>query len=66
MLIGQYVRCPIELEANDEVYPRLFVLGQITEINELSGEVCIKLHDLKNSRRFYQDYFGNRTYPFEK
>lgn len=66
MLIGQYVRCPIVLEAKDEIYPRLFVLGQIIEINELSGEVCINLHDLKNSKRFYQDYFGKRTYAVEK
>lgn len=57
MLVGQYVRCPIVLEENDNYYPRSFVLGKITDINELSGEVKVKLFDLKNSRRFYAHAF---------
>ena len=51
MEIGQYVRCPIVLEENDKYFPRSFVLGQITSINELSGEVNVKLFDLKNVKR---------------
>ena len=66
MLIGQYVRCPIVLEENDNYYPRSFVLGRITSINDLSGEVSIKLFDLKNSRCFYAHAFETEKYPMDK
>lgn len=66
MLIGQYVRCPIVLEENDNYYPRSFVLGRITSINKLSGEVSIKLFDLKNSRCFYAHAFETEKYPMDK
>ena len=66
MKIGQYVRCPIVLETNDNYFPRSFVLGKITDINELSGEVNVKLYDLKNSKRFYAHAFEKGQFPIEK
>ena len=57
MVIGHYVRCPIVLEENDNYFPRSFVLAKIIQINELSGEVRVKMFDLKNSRRFYAHAF---------
>lgn len=66
MKVGQYVRCPIVLEENDNYFPRSFVLGKITSINELSGEVNVKLFDLKNSRRFYAHAFEKGQFPIEK
>ncbi len=66
MKVGQYVRCPIVLEENDNYFPRSFVLGKITSINELSGEVAVKLFDLKNSRRFYSHAFEKETFPIDR
>lgn len=66
MKVGQYVRCPIVLEENDNYFPRSFVLGKITSINELSGEVNVKLYDLKNSKRFYAHAFEKDWFPIEK
>ncbi len=66
MLIGQYVRCPIVLEKNDTFFPRSFVLAKILEINELSGEVSVKLFDLKNSKRFYSHAFDQQCFPIDK
>ena len=53
MLEGQYVRCPIVLEENDNYFPRSFVLAKIQKLNDLSGEVNVEMFDLKNSKRFY-------------
>lgn len=66
MLIGQYVRCPIVVEENDNWFPRSFVLGKITSINELSGEVNVKLFDLKDSRRFFGHAFEKGKFPIDK
>lgn len=66
MLVGQYVRCPIVVEENDNWYPRSFVLGKITNINELSGEVNVRLFDLKDSKRFYGHAFEKGQFPMEK
>lgn len=66
MLVGQYVRCPIVVEENDNWFPRSFVLGKITSINALSGEVNVKLFDLKGSRRFYGHAFEKGQFPVEK
>lgn len=66
MKVGQYVRCPIVLEENDNYFPRSFVLGKIMSINELSGEVAVKLFDLKNSRRFYSHAFEKGTFPIDR
>lgn len=66
MKVGQYVRCPIVLEENDNYFPRSFVLGKITSINELSGELNVKLYDLKNSKRFYAHAFEKGHFPIEK
>ena len=66
MLIGQYVRCPVVREENDELFPRTFALGQIREINNLSGEVSVTFHDLLGRARFYEDIFQKKTFPSEK
>lgn len=66
MKVGQYVRCPIVLEENDNYFPRSYVLGKITSFNELSGEVNVKLYDLKNSKRFYAHAFEKGQFPIEK
>lgn len=66
MLVGQYVRCPIVVEENDNWYPRSFVLGKIININELSGEVNVRLFDLKGSKRFYGHAFEKGQFPMEK
>ncbi len=66
MKVGQYVRCPIVLEENDNYYPRSFVLGKIVSFNELSGEVNVKLFDLKNSKRFYAHAFEKGQFPIDK
>lgn len=66
MLAGQYVRCPIVLEDNDNYFPRSFVLAKIVQINNLSGEVCVKLYDLKDSRRFYAHAFEKQKFPMDK
>ena len=59
------MRCPIVFEENDRFFPRNFVLGKIVEINELSGEVSVKLYDLKDSKRFYEHAFGKRDFAIE-
>lgn len=66
MKVGQYVRCPIVVEENDEVYPRSFVLGKIIDVNELSEEVKVRLFDIKNSARFYAHAFDKTNFPKEK
>lgn len=66
MKVGQYVRCPIVFEENDNYFPRNFVLGKITSINDLSGEVNIRLYDLKNSKRFYTHAFEKVKFAIEK
>jgi len=66
MLVGQYVRCPIIVEENDNWFPRSFVLGKIININELSGEVNVRLFDLKDSKRFYGHAFEKGQFPMEK
>lgn len=66
MRIGQYVRCPIVFEENDNFFPRNFVLGKITEINQLSGEVSVRLYDLKDSKRFYAHAFEKGKFAIDK
>ena len=66
MKVGQYVRCPIVFEENDSYFPRNFVLGKITLINDLSGEVNVKLYDLKDSKRFYVHAFEKSKFAIDK
>lgn len=66
MKVGQYVRCPIVFEENDNYFPRNFVLGKITSINDLSGEVSVKLYDLKDSKRFYAHAFEMDKFAIDK
>ena len=66
MKVGQYVRCPIVFEENDNYFPRNFVLGKIAAINDLSGEVSVKLFDLKDSKRFYVHAFEKGKFAIDK
>ena len=66
MLVGQYVRCPIIIEANDVYFPRSFVLGKISRINELSGEVSVEFFDLKNSGHYYTQAIENQRFSIDK
>jgi len=54
------------VEENDNWFPRSFVLGKIININELSGEVNVRLFDLKDSKRFYRHAFEKGQFPMEK
>lgn len=65
MRVGHYVRCPIVLEENDKYYPRSFVLGKIISVNELAGEVSVRMYDLKNSKRFFAHAFEKGTFPIQ-
>jgi ATP-dependent helicase HepA len=49
--IGMYVRCPFDNE--DQENPRVFILGQITEVNNLLEVVKVKFHDIENIHTFY-------------
>lgn len=66
MKVGQYVRCPIVFEENDNYFPRNFVLGKITAINDLSGEVSVRLYDIKDSKRFYAHAFEKGKFAIDK
>ena len=66
MRVGQYVRCPIVFEENDNFFPRNFVLGKITAINDLAGEVSVSLYDLKDSKRFYAHAFEKGKFALDK
>ncbi len=57
MLLGCYYRCPVALEEGDRSYPRFFVLAQLVEYNEIADAVRVEMHDLLNSRRFYEEIF---------
>ena len=62
MLIGCYYRCPIVIEKGDELFPRLFVLAQVIEYNELSDAVRVKMHDLLGSEQYYGHIFQNNVF----
>ncbi|MCI8981970.1 MAG: DEAD/DEAH box helicase family protein [Hungatella sp.] len=66
MKVGQYVRCPIVFEENDNYFPRNFVLGKIIAINDLSGEVSVRFYDLKDSKRFYAHAFEKGKFAIDK
>lgn len=46
-----YVRCSIDEEDPEE--PRLFITGQIYDINRESGTIEVKFYDLDNIRKYY-------------
>lgn len=62
MLMGCYYRCPIVIEEGDSDYPRLFVLAQALEYNELSDAIKVKMHDLLGSMEYYSDIFARNVY----
>ena len=63
---GQYVRCPIVVEENDNKYPRSFVLGKIMEINSISEEVRVSLFDLRRSGGFFAHAFDKTVFAMDK
>lgn len=63
---GQYVRCPIMVEENDNKYPRSFVLGKILEINTISEEVRVSLFDLRHSGGFFAHAFDKTVFAMDK
>lgn len=63
---GQYVRCPIVVEENDNKYPRSFVLGKIMEINTVSEEVRVSLFDLRSSGGFFAHAFDRTVFAMDK
>ena len=62
MLVGCYYRCPIALEHNDTLFPRFFVLGQVTEYNQLSDTVVVKMHDVLKSSAYYGALLQNNIF----
>lgn len=57
MLLGCYYRCPIVIEDEDSEHPRMFVLAQAHEYNELADVVKVKMHDLLGSIMYYGELF---------
>lgn len=49
---GMYVRCPFDLESEDD--PRAFLLGQIIKVNAAKHEALVKFHDLMKARKYYE------------
>lgn len=49
--IGMYVRCPID---KDSLNPRDFIMGQITEIDEIAEQVRVKFNDPYGFRKYYE------------
>lgn len=62
MLIGCYYRCPVIMEDIDNQYPRLFILAQVVEYNELAEAARVKIHDLLGSGAFYHDVLRQEIY----
>ena len=48
---GMYVRCPYDMESKDD--PRVFVVGKILQIDEVSDLVKVKFFDPFNYRQYY-------------
>lgn len=66
-VIGQYVRCPVEIinEEEDNENPRIFILAQITKVDDLSEEVSVKWYDLMSSRQYFT-YRWHEIYSWRK
>lgn len=59
---GMYVRCPIHKEPGDELFPRSFVMAQITEVNNFAETVKVRIHDLHRCKAYYEDAFAQTVF----
>lgn len=57
MLKGCYYRCPIPIEQGDAEHPRIFILAQLLEYNELADAAKVKMHDLLGTFQYYNEVF---------
>lgn len=62
---GMYVRVPVSIESEDLLYPRLFVLGMVREIDEIAATVKVKFYDLFESEFIYGWAKAKDTYPIQ-
>lgn len=60
--VGMYVRCPIIKEEADELYPRMFVMGQIIAIDDFAEEIKVRIHDLFKCKAYYPEVFAQNTF----
>ena len=54
--IGMYVRIPYDQDSPGD--PRIFLLGQITAMQDIQGTLDIKLHDPFGYVDYYQESMG--------
>ena len=62
MLSGCYYRCPIVVEEGDKSHPRVYVLAQLDEYNEIADAIKVKMHDLLGSRKYYEEIFRHNVF----
>lgn len=61
LLIGMYVRCPLDHETEED--SRLFIIGQIEEINMDTQEAIVVFHDILNLRQYYDFIPSEKIFP---
>lgn len=62
---GMYVRCPVKMESIDEMYPRIFVLGMVRDVDEVASTVRVRFFDLYDSGFFYGWAKSKDTFPLK-
>ena len=62
MLKGCYYRCPLIIEEEDAEHPRLFILAQCIQYDEVADVIQVKLHDLYGSLFYYRDLVKTTVY----
>lgn len=66
MLKGCYYRCPLAVEEEDAEHPRLFILAQCIQFDEVADVIQVKLHDLHGSLFYYRDLIKTTVYRAER
>ena len=66
MLKGCYYRCPLVIEEEDAEHPRLFILAQCIQYDEVADVIQVKLHDLYGSLFYYRDLIRTTMYRAQK
>ena len=66
MLKGCYYRCPLALEDEDIEHPRLFILAQCIQYDEVADVIQVKLHDLHGSLFYYRDLIKTTAYRAQR
>ncbi len=61
---GMYVRCPADYE--DNVNPRIFIMGKIVDVNIISENVSVVFEDPYKVRDFYDMFPKNGVYSFDQ